>query len=56
MPEIEIFPNPFYSLFINHHLDSEHILVNIRKYNGCIQITYFGVKGIVRQHLRLRQN
>ncbi|XP_008482471.2 uncharacterized protein LOC103519163 [Diaphorina citri] len=46
LPDIELLPEPLHSLLINHHPDSEHFLANIRKYNGCFQMTSFGAKEV----------
>ncbi|KAL4082818.1 hypothetical protein QTP88_029474 [Uroleucon formosanum] len=35
LPPTETLPDPIHSLFLNNHLESQHFLTNIRKYNGC---------------------
>ena len=44
LPPIEQPPDLLNSLLINNHPESQHFLTNIRKYNGCFQMTSFGAK------------
>lgn len=46
LPLIKELPEPLHSLLTSEHPESEHFLVNIRKYNGCFQMTSFGAKEI----------
>ncbi|VVC42095.1 Helitron helicase-like domain, partial [Cinara cedri] len=43
---IEALPEPLHSLLLNNHPESQHFLTNIRKYNGCFQMTSFGAKTV----------
>lgn len=46
LPPIETLPAPLHSLLLNNHPKSQHFLTNIRKYNGCFQMTPFGAKTV----------
>jgi len=43
LPLVEHLLDPLHSLFINNHPESQNLLTKIRKYNGCFQMTSFGV-------------
>jgi len=46
LPPTETLPDPLHSLLLNNHSESQHFLTNIRKYNGCFQMTSFGAKTV----------
>lgn len=46
LPLIEKLPDLLHSLLMNNHPESRNFLVNIRKYNGCFQMTSFGAKEV----------
>uniref|UniRef100_A0A8D9E7B6 OTU domain-containing protein n=1 Tax=Cacopsylla melanoneura TaxID=428564 RepID=A0A8D9E7B6_9HEMI len=46
LPPPRLLPEPLFSLLTNNHPESEHFLINLRKYNSCFQMTSFGAKEI----------
>ena len=47
LPQLEVPPNPLYSLIFDSTPQSKQFLPNVRKYNGCFQMTSFGAKNVL---------
>ncbi|XP_061395554.1 uncharacterized protein LOC133331174, partial [Musca vetustissima] len=50
LPQLLPPPQPLLSLMTGSHLDSQHFLSNIRKYNSAFQMTSFGATNVIREN------